>query len=42
MDQRKGWGFEWNKAPSNTVIVHVSDSNNEEELEEEGERDWGL
>ena len=28
--------FEWTIAPSNTVSVHVSESSDEEELEEEG------
>lgn len=29
--------FEWTIAPSNTVSVHVSDSSDEDELDEEGE-----
>ena len=37
MDQRKGWGFERNIAPSNTISVHVSESSDEEELEDGGE-----
>ena len=31
--------FEWTIAPSNTVSVHVSESSDEEDLDEEGE--WG-
>lgn len=34
--------FEWTIAPNNTVSVHVSESSDEEELEEEGRsRSWG-
>ena len=33
--------FEWTIAPSNTVSVHVSESSDEEELEEEGELSGG-
>ena len=29
--------FEWTIAPSNTVSVHVSESSDEEDLDEEGE-----